>query len=197
MPRSRGFVGVAGLGLVLLVVTAGASCSAGGWYAAPSVTTLMAGWETHFTLDWTVEPEGGNARLVRGYVASRHGQHAESVRILARALDGSGAVVGQRLAWIPGGVPGLGRAYFEVSRLPAADRYAVSVWDYTFLESDGRGALRRDPSPRAAALLGADSGPDAAEVFVDVVDEDPLHGLLGGHRRHPGEDGPAPVELGV
>ena len=41
-----------------------------------------------------------------------------------------------------GGVPGLGRAYFEVPHLPAADRYAVSVWDYTFLESDGRGALR-------------------------------------------------------
>jgi len=39
-------------------------------------------------------------------------------------------------------VPGLGRAYFEVPHLPAADRYAVSVWDYTFLESDGRGALR-------------------------------------------------------
>jgi len=26
-------------------------------------------------------------------------------------------------------VPGLGRAYFEVPHLPAADRYAVSVWD--------------------------------------------------------------------
>jgi len=132
---------LAGLALGLIVVVAGASCVTVGRDAAASASTLMAGWETHFKLDWAVEPEGANARVVRGYIASLHGQHAEPVRMLARALDGSGVVVGSRIAWIPGGVSGLGRAYFEVPHLPAADHYAVSVWDYTFLESDGR-ALR-------------------------------------------------------
>jgi hypothetical protein len=134
-------VSLAGLGLGLIVLAAGASCVAGGRDAAASASTLMAGWETHFKLDWAVEPEGANARVVRGYIVSLHGQHAEPVRILAQALDGSDAVVARRIAWIPGGVSGLGRAYFEVPHLPAADHYAVSVWDYTFLESDGR-ALR-------------------------------------------------------
>jgi hypothetical protein len=143
MPRNHGFaVGLAGLGLGLIVLTPGVSSAAEAWFDAPSVTTLMAGWETHFKLDWTVEPEGTTMRLVRGHIASLHGQHAEPVRILARALDGSGAVVGRRIAWVPGGVAGLGRAYFEVPHLPAADRYEVSVWDYTFFESGGLGPLR-------------------------------------------------------
>jgi|SRR5919197_455120 hypothetical protein len=143
MPRERGFiVSIARLGLGLIVLTAGASGAAGGWYEAPSVSTLMAGWQTHFKLDWTVEPEGADARLVRGYIANLHGQPAQAVRILARALDSSGTVVGRRIAWVPGGVSGLGRAYFEVPHLPAAGRYEVSVWDYTFFESGGGSPLR-------------------------------------------------------
>jgi len=38
--------------------------------------------------------------------------------------------------------PGARASVLRVPHLPAADRYAVSVWDYTFLESAGRGALR-------------------------------------------------------
>jgi hypothetical protein len=51
------------------------------------------------------------------------------------ALDTSGAVMGQQIARLPGGVGGFQRAYFEFSDLPAADRYRVSVWDYTFEQS--------------------------------------------------------------
>ena len=94
----------------------------------------MAGWEKHFALEWTTEPRAGGVQL-RGTVTSRHGARAEPMRLLAQALDTSGAVVGQQIARLPGGVGGFQRAYFEFSDLPAADRYRVSVWDYTFEQS--------------------------------------------------------------
>ena len=97
----------------------------------------MWGWERHFSLEWTVESEKGGGRRVTGYVTNHHGEFALSVRLLAQALDQSGAVVGQRIEWIPSGVTGFSRAYFEVPRLPAADTYRVTVWAYTWLQSDG------------------------------------------------------------
>src|SRR5216117_3268359 len=48
---------LAGLALGLIVVVAGASCVTVGRDAAASASTLMAGWETHFKLEWAVEPE--------------------------------------------------------------------------------------------------------------------------------------------
>ena len=99
-----------------------------------SVTTLTAGWEKHFTLEWTTEPRAGGVQL-QGTVTSRHGARAEPMRLLAQALDATGAVVGQQIARLPGGVGGFQRAYFEFSELPTADRYRVSVWDYTFEQS--------------------------------------------------------------
>ncbi len=93
-----------------------------------SVTTLTAGWERHFKLDWSVQLQPGGIQL-RGSVTSNHGARAEPMRLLAQALDASGAVVGQRIAWVPGGVGGFQRAYFEFSDLPPADRYRISVWD--------------------------------------------------------------------
>ncbi len=56
-----------------------------------------------------------------------------------RALDSAGAVVGQRIASVPGGVNGFQRAYFEVPHLPPAASYRVSVWDYDLLQSPGNG----------------------------------------------------------
>ena len=94
----------------------------------------MAGWERHFTLEWTVESRPGGVTL-RGSVTSSHSARAEPMRLLAQALDASGAVVGQRIAWVVGGVGGFQRASFEFSDLPAADRYRVSVWDYVFQQS--------------------------------------------------------------
>jgi hypothetical protein len=31
----------------------------------------------------------------------------------------------------PGGVPGFGLSYFEVRHLPSADRFVVTMWDYS------------------------------------------------------------------
>jgi hypothetical protein len=110
-------------------------------YLTPSgsTTTLMAGWERHFVLDWTVEPEQSDARRLRGYVHNQHGESAENVRLLAQALDASGAVIGQRTTWVPGVIGGFGRAYFEVPHLPPADHYRLTVWDYTLIQSADTG----------------------------------------------------------
>lgn len=128
------------LSLVLgLAVTVLAGCATPamdpGGSVPSSQTTLMAGWEHHFTIEWTVEPEAETTRLLRGYLNNRHGERAEDVRVLARGLDSSGAVVGRRIAFVPGGVSGFGRAPFVIQRMPAADHYEVSVWTYTWHQS--------------------------------------------------------------
>jgi hypothetical protein len=138
MPGKIGLtLGRLGLGSMILIA---AACGAPGSRITPSATTttLMAGWERWFKLDWTVEAEPNNARRIRGYVSSQHGQNVESLRILALALDPSGAVVGERIGWVPGGVAGRARAYFELAHLPAAAEYRVTVWDYSIQESDGQ-----------------------------------------------------------
>jgi hypothetical protein len=126
------------LGLGSMILTA-AACGAAGSRLTPSAatTTVMAGWERWFKLDWTVEAESNNTRRIRGYVSSQHGQRIEPLRILALALDASGAMVGERIGWVPGGVGGRGRAFFEITRLPAAAEYRVTVWDYSIQESAG------------------------------------------------------------
>jgi ABC-type glycerol-3-phosphate transport system substrate-binding protein len=123
--------------LISLIVTMGAACASTG--ATPprsmTTTTLMAGWEHHFTVEWAAAEQNPNARKVSGYVYNQNGEFATSLRVLAQALDPTGAVVGQRVAYVPGGVGGFGRAYFIVPDLPVADNYRVSVWDYTWFQA--------------------------------------------------------------
>jgi len=126
--------------LLVSVVAAMTGACAGTGANAPLIvtaTTLMAGWEQHFTLEWAADQGQSGARRVSGYVYNRHGEYALDLRLLAQALDPSGAVIGQRIAWVPGGVGGSGRAYFEVRNLPPANLYRVSVWDYTWAQGVG------------------------------------------------------------
>lgn len=125
-------------GLVLIALL-GAGCATASSSVTPSasVTTLMWGWERHFSLEWTVESEKGGGRRLSGYVYNHHGEFALSVRLLAQALDPVGAVVGHRIEWVSQGVGGFGRTYFEVPHLPPSDNYRVTVWEYTWLQSDG------------------------------------------------------------
>ena len=122
--------------LTSLIVTMSAACASSG--AAPplgvTTTTLMAGWEQHFGIEWAAAEQGPTARKVTGYVYNRHGEHASDLSLLAQALDPSGAVIGQRITWVPGGLGGSGRAYFEVPNLPVANSYRVSVWAYTWIQ---------------------------------------------------------------
>jgi hypothetical protein len=128
------------VGRLASIAVLATACATGG-HATPSgsTTTLMAGWERHFALEWTVAVDQDGTRRLRGYVQNQHGEAVEQVRVLARALDAPGAVVGQRISWVPGNVAGFGRAYFEVPNLPPGDRYLLTVWDYTFIQSSGGG----------------------------------------------------------
>jgi hypothetical protein len=94
----------------------------------------MYGWESRFGIEWTVEPQTPETRIVQGSVFSR-GTAADRMRVLVQAADASGRPVAQRLVWLPTGVSGAGRGYFEVSGMPTADQYRVTVWDYTTIES--------------------------------------------------------------
>ena len=122
--------------LGLIGVTAGACATSGASPAAGSgYNTLMSGWEHHFKIDWAAADQGPNTRKVSGYVYNQNGEFATSLRVLAQAVDTNGTVVGQRIAYVPGGVGGFGRAYFSVPDLPVADNYRVSVWDYTWFQA--------------------------------------------------------------
>jgi hypothetical protein len=59
----------------------------------------VAGWQYRFKLEWGVDPEPDGNRRIRGYITSQYGERADSVRLLWQALDSSGAVVGQRIAY--------------------------------------------------------------------------------------------------
>ncbi len=128
--RPRSALTLALLGLITVIVTA---CGTGSSYLTPSAstTTMMAGWEQRLSLEWTTEPDGSNTRRVTGYIYNGYGESVLRVRVLAQALDQSGTVVGQRIEWVPDGVSGFERRYFIVPHLPVADRYRVTIWDYT------------------------------------------------------------------
>ena len=124
------------LALIAVVVSA---CATGGdpLTSRTEYDTLVPGWESKFTLDWQVEPAKDGASRVYGRVSSHYGQHASPFRVLGMAVDSSGKLIGQRIAWVPGGVPGFTQVYFEIDHLPVAASYTVTVWDYTFIEARG------------------------------------------------------------
>ena len=136
MPRTAGRVVLAGL---LAAIVGGCSAAGGGSYAVSvgDKTTLTYGWEDRFTIEWTADVETPQTRLVHGRVAAVSGGGADRMRLLVQASDGSGQALAQRLVWLPTGVPGGLGTYFEVSGMPLAAQYRVTVWDYTRIESVG------------------------------------------------------------
>src|SRR5882724_4912867 len=90
--------------MIALIVTLSAACAGTG--ATPPLS-----------MSATTE-QSQSSRKVSGYVYNRHGEFATHLRVLAQAVDAGGAVIGQRIAFVPGGVGGFGRAYFEVPNLP-------------------------------------------------------------------------------
>ncbi len=128
-------------GVVLGMALALAGCATADMTPSATVTTLMPDSERWFKLSWETVPERDGIHLrLRGYVENTYGEAAGRVQLLAQALDGSGQVVGQKVQWLGGGtVPGFGRAYFEVPRMPKADHYRVTVWAYERLQGRGEG----------------------------------------------------------
>ena len=127
------------LGIVLLATVVGGCAGAASTSLSPSasVTTAVQGWEHYFRLDWTEQAKPGG-REIDGYLYNTYGSAAVNVRVLAQAIDGTGNVVGQKIEWVPGGVPPLSRGYFRVAGLPAANAYRVSVWTFDWLQSEQR-----------------------------------------------------------
>jgi hypothetical protein len=124
------------LGLIAVVVSACAT-AANPLTRTTEFDTLVPGWESKFSIAFKSEPAKDGTSLVYGRIASHYGQHASPFRVLGMALDSSGKVIGQRVEWVPGGVPGFTDVYFEIDHLALAASYKVTVWDYTFIEARG------------------------------------------------------------
>ena len=122
-----------GLGLI---VTAFSACAANGnpLTNPTEFDSMVPGWQSRFSIDWHVAPGPDGTNRLSGRIVSHYGQHAEPFRVLGMALDASGKVVGQRIEWVPGGVPGYSQTYFEIDRLAVAASYRVTVWDYYFIQ---------------------------------------------------------------
>jgi hypothetical protein len=113
-------------------------CSTAEVTPSASVTTLMPDAERWFKLSWETAPERDGSVRLRGYLMNTYGEAAGKVQLLAQALDASGNVVAQHIEWVPGVVPGFGRVYFEVPKMPKADAYRVTVWSYERIEGRDR-----------------------------------------------------------
>lgn len=108
-----------------------------------TVTTLMPDSERWFKISWEVRPDRGDSRRLSGYVENTYGEAAAKVQLLAQALSSSGDVMGQRIQWIHGAIPGFGRVYYEVPRMPPADHYRVTVWAYERIQGNDGFVIHR------------------------------------------------------
>jgi hypothetical protein len=118
------------------LMLAASGCATPDTTPSATVTTLMPDSERWFKISWEVRPERGDSRRLSGYVENTYGEAAAQVQLLAQALSSSGDVVGQRIEWIPGAIPGFGRVYYEVPGMPPADHYRVTVWAYERIQGD-------------------------------------------------------------
>jgi hypothetical protein len=121
---------------------AAAGCATPETTPSATLTTLMPGSERFFRINWDVSPERGETRRLSGYVENTYGEAAGRV-LLGQALDNSGAVVGQRLQWVHGAIPGFGRVYYEIPGMPPADNYRVTVWAFERIQGRDGGFVIR------------------------------------------------------
>jgi len=118
---------VRGIAVGLLLV----SCSTSAITPSATVTTLVPDAERWFRLTWEPVAESDGARVrLRGYLENTYGEAVGRVQLLAQALDSSGNVIDQKIAWVPGAVPAFDRVYYEIPNMRTANRYRVTVWAY-------------------------------------------------------------------
>lgn len=137
MTSTRRLIAAAALAL------AAAGCATPDTTPSATVTTLMPGSERFFRINWDVTPERGATRRLSGYVENTYGEAAGRVQLLGQALDNSGAVVGQRLQWVHGAIPGFGRVYYEIPGMPPAEHYRVTVWAFERIQGRDGGFVIR------------------------------------------------------
>jgi hypothetical protein len=122
---------------------AAAGCATPDTTPSATVTTLMPGSERFFRINWDVSAERADTRRLSGYVENTYGEAAGRVQLLGQALDTSGGVVGQRLQWVHGAIPGFGRVYYEIPGMPVADHYRVTVWAFERIQGRDGGFVIR------------------------------------------------------
>ena len=119
-----------------LILLAGCAGASGGVMPSATVTTAIQGWEHYFRLDYAAQ-DARDGRALEGYVYNRYGSPMVNVQVLGQAIDATGNVVGQKIAWVHGVVPALDRSYFRVAGLPQAPAYRASIWAFDTLQSAG------------------------------------------------------------
>jgi hypothetical protein len=108
-----------------------AGCATDAITPSATVTTLMPDAERWFRLSWEPVPESDGVHIrLRGYVENTYGEAVGRVQLLVQALDASGNIVDQKIAWVPGAVPAFDRVYYEIPNVLTANRYRVTVWAY-------------------------------------------------------------------
>jgi hypothetical protein len=117
----------AALALVALAVTT----------QAETLQPLVVGWERFFKLDWQADTRRGKP-VVSGHILNDWGMPAARIQLLVEGLGPNGEIVGQRVAWLGGGIltPG-SRAYFEIPPAQPAPAYRVSVFAFDWVQTDG------------------------------------------------------------
>jgi hypothetical protein len=126
--------------VVVALLSLTTACSTSELTPSASLTTTQPVWPQYFTLEWSVEPTAAGSARIAGYLSSNSKAFpASNIQILAQALDDSGAVIGERIEWVPGVLPPSGRIYFTVAGLPPAKTYQVNVWNWEFLQEPGGG----------------------------------------------------------
>ena len=100
---------------------------------AEPLQPLVIGWEQYFRIEAEPVTQGGRS-VVKGSVWNTTNWGAKRIQILVDALDASGRVVNQRVAWLGVDLAGGTHAYFEVP-MPASPAYRVSIYAY----DSGRG----------------------------------------------------------
>lgn len=109
-----------------LAIATGLMLGGPGAGAPAAAVTVPSGIDARIRLDWEAGVTRGTP-VVRGYVINDYGRPAADVRLLVESLDGTGAVVGRAIGFVPGVVQFKDRAYFEVPiRTPGAS-YRVTV----------------------------------------------------------------------
>ena len=122
---------------VAMLAVALAGCAQTQAQPSAALISLTPNAERWFKIDVKTSPDRGDERRLHGYIESSLPEAANRVQLLAQALDASGNVVGQRVEWLPEMIPALGRAYFEIPRMPPAAGYRVTVWSYDRLKGVG------------------------------------------------------------
>ena len=125
------------------LAVAAAGCATAETTPSATVTTLMPDAERWFRINWEARPERGGSQRLSGYVENTYGEAAARVQLLGQALDASGGLVGQRLQWVHGVIPGFGRVYYEIPGMPAAEQYRVTVWAYERIQGRDGGFVIR------------------------------------------------------